>query len=51
MININSFYESKNNFRFRKRESPNQRNMDGEKDAFYWEIYCKNVSSKKDFGK
>ena len=32
MININSFYKSKNNFRLTKTESFNRKNMYGEKD-------------------
>ena len=34
MININSFYKSKDNFRLIKRESSNRKNMGGEKDEF-----------------
>ena len=34
MININSFHESKNNFRLIKRESSDRKNMDGEKAEF-----------------
>ena len=34
-----------------KRESSNRKNMDGEKDEFQWDIYCKNVQSKEVFGK
>ena len=34
MINIDSFYQSKNNFRLTKRESSNPKNMVGEKDEF-----------------
>ena len=51
MININSFHESKNNFRLIKRKSSNRKSMDGENDEFQWEIYCKNVQSKEVFGK
>ena len=49
MININSFHESKNNFRLIKRESSDRKNMDGEKAEFEWEIYCKNVQPKEVF--
>ena len=34
MINISSFYKSKNNFRLTKTESFNRKNMYGEKDEF-----------------
>ena len=34
IININSFYKSKNNFRLIKRETSNRKNMDDEKDEF-----------------
>ena len=51
MIDFSSFYKSKNNFRLIKRKSSNRKNMDGENDEFYWEIYCKNVQSKEVFGK
>ena len=51
MININSFHESKNNFPSIKRKSSNQKNMFVVNDEFQWEIYCKNVQSKKVFGK
>ena len=50
MININSFHESKNNFPSIKRKSSNQKNMFVVNDEFQWEIYCKNVQSKKVFG-
>ena len=47
MININSFYESKNNFCLIKRESSNKNNMVGERDEFQWERYCKMFSLKR----